>query len=237
MNDDHQTSLALSAKVSAQTRERLAMVVAMVAGYVDAYGYISYRTYLSFMSGNTTQSGLLIGKINFPGAAPTLLAILSFVVGVFAGTLLIISEAPQSHRCTFGLVAGLLSINIGFTELGVTCNLISIAILSFAMGVLNTTLSRIGAEKINVTFVTGTLNKIGSHLALALRRVPLKDAQGLWDTHIRRTFLLVALWIAFLIGAVLAVVTTARFGAWVLLLPFLILLVLAVFSREQIESS
>jgi uncharacterized membrane protein YoaK (UPF0700 family) len=104
------------------------------------------------------------------------------------------------------------------------------------MGIMNTTLSRVGAEKMNLTFVTGTLNKIGDHLALALRHAPLNDAQGTWDTHIRRAFLLVGLWTAFFIGAVLSGAATARFGAWALLLPFLILLALAVYSRTPRES-
>ena len=44
------------------------------------------------------------------------------------------------------------------------------------------------------------------------------------------------LWAAFLVGAVLAGAATPRFGVWVLLLPFLILLTLAVFSRAASQS-
>ena len=33
----------------------------MVAGYVDAYGFVHYQTFVSFMSGNTTQSGVKLG--------------------------------------------------------------------------------------------------------------------------------------------------------------------------------
>jgi hypothetical protein len=44
----------LSVRLAAQGQERLAAGLAMTAGFVDAYGMITYNTYLSFMSGNTT---------------------------------------------------------------------------------------------------------------------------------------------------------------------------------------
>jgi uncharacterized membrane protein YoaK (UPF0700 family) len=63
--------------------------------------------------------------------------------------------------------------------------------------------------------------------------VPLPDAQGSWDTHGRRAFLLLGVWAGFLTGALLGGAATSRFGVWVLLLPLLILLALAVCSRAQ----
>lgn len=46
-----------------------------------------HRAYLSFMSGKTTQAGCKIGQGNFGDAAHAALAIVSFVVGSFAGAL------------------------------------------------------------------------------------------------------------------------------------------------------
>ena len=48
---------ARSQRSAAQRQERLAAGLAMVAGFVDAYGIITYGVYVSFMSGNTTQTG------------------------------------------------------------------------------------------------------------------------------------------------------------------------------------
>ena len=72
------------------------------------------------------------------------------------------------------------------------------------MGVMNSALFRVGAQPVSLTFVTGTLSRLGSSLALALRRAPLADAQGPWDTHLRRAMLLCAIWVGFLAGALLA---------------------------------
>jgi uncharacterized membrane protein YoaK (UPF0700 family) len=101
------------------------------------------------------------------------------------------------------------------------------------MGMMNSALSHVGAQPVSLTFVTGTLSRIGTDLALAVTRAPLPDAQGPWDTHRRRAFLLLGVWAGFLIGALLGGAATSRVGVWVLLLPLLILLALAVFSRAQ----
>ena len=228
-----QISVASSVPAAAQVQERLAVCLAMIAGYVDAYGFRSYGTYLSFMSGNTTQTGLEIGQGNVAAAAPALLAIMSLVIGAFTGTLLTHSALRQIRSLLFGVVAALLALSIGVTQLDSLANGVGIATLSLAMGVLNTTLSQVGAQSVNLTFVTGTLNKIGSHLALAIKRAPLQDGQGPWDTHRRRAGLLAGIWVGFLSGALLAVAATSLFGVWGLLLPLLTLLTLAAFTRAQ----
>jgi uncharacterized membrane protein YoaK (UPF0700 family) len=101
------------------------------------------------------------------------------------------------------------------------------------MGVMNTVLTHIGAQSVNVGFVTGTLNALANHAALAVLRAPLPDAQGPWDTHARRTLFLLGVWGAFFTGALLAGATTPHVGAWMLLPPLLILLGLAVFNLVQ----
>ena len=233
MRATRQSSVASSALVSAWTQERLAAGLALIAGYVDAYGYITFKTYLSFMSGNTTQTGSQVGQGDLAAALPSLLAIVFLVIGVFTGTLLTHSGTHQSWRLRFGFVAALLAVIIGVTQLGALASGVGIATLSLAMGMMNTALSHVGAQSVNLTFVTGTLNSIGRHLALAVKRAPLADAQGSWDTHIRRAFLLAGVWTSFLSGALLSGAATPRFGVWVLLFPLLTLLALAVFSRAQ----
>jgi uncharacterized membrane protein YoaK (UPF0700 family) len=185
------------------------------------------------MSGNTTQTGSLIGQGNLAAAVPALLAILFFSIGVFTGTFLAHSGARRSRWLPFGWVATLLAVIMGVTQFGSLASGVGIATLSLAMGLMNTALSRVGAQSMNPVFVTGTLNTMAQHLALASKRAPLPEAQGSWDTHGRRAFLLMGVWASFLAGALLAGAATSRFGVWVLLLPVLILLALAVFSRAR----
>ena len=228
-----QTAVTTSAHVSAQGEEFFAAGLATIAGYVDAYGYLTFKTYVSFMSGNTTQIGCLTGQGQLAAAMPSLVAIVSFVTGVFTGAWLTHSGADRSWRLRFGVVAVLLAVSMGLTPLGRSGGPLGIAMLSMATGILNTAPSQVGAQRMSLTFVTGTLTRLGTHLALALARAPVPDAQGPWDTHGRRAFLLIVVWAGFLIGAVLGGAGTSRFGVSMLLLPLLIVLALTAFGPVQ----
>ena len=211
----------------------LVLVLAMIAGYIDTYGFLSYRTYVSFMSGNTTQSGLLLGQGSVAPAVSALLAIVFFVFGVFAGTFVIHSGARDSAQLVFGLVATLLAVSVGAAQLGCLNRGAASRRSAVAMGIMNTAVSRVGMERVNVAFVTGTLNTMAQHLALAVKRVPVSDAHGSGDTHARRALLLLGVWASFLTGAVLAGAVTSVLGVWALLLPADVLLVLALLSEPN----
>jgi Protein of unknown function (DUF1275) len=108
----------LVSRCGAQSEERLAAGLAMLAGFVDAYGIITYNTYLSFMSGNTTQTGYRTGQGDFAAAVPSALAIVSFASGSLAGALIANSEMSQPWRLAFSVVAASLTLVIGLTQLG-----------------------------------------------------------------------------------------------------------------------
>jgi uncharacterized membrane protein YoaK (UPF0700 family) len=217
------------AGLATREQRRLAIWLALIAGYVDAYALIAYGVYVSFMSGNTTQTGSMIGEGRLPVALPSAVAILFFVVGSFAGTWLTESRFRNLRQVRFSIIAGALAMIIAGSQLG---NLalhaeIIIAMLGLAMGLLNSTQSHIGPEPVSLTFVTGTLSKVGNHLAMAVRRAPLPDAQGPWDTHLRRAGLMASVWGGFLTGAIVSGAASLYFGVWVLLPPLLLMLALA----------
>lgn len=213
-----------------KAQEKLALLLSLTAGYVDSYGYITYKTFLSLMSGNTTQAGLWLGEGGFKEAALPLTAILFFVIGITIGTLITHSAIHKPRRLMFAMIAILHAVILAATQLELTTALAPIATLSFAMGMMNTALRNVGAELLSLTFVTGTLSRIANHIALIIKREPLPDAQGPWDTPRRRTALLTRIWGCFLIGALLSGTLTPRLGAWVLLLPILILLILIIIN-------
>jgi len=216
---------------AARNEARLATLLATIAGFVDAYGIIAYGVFVSFMSGNTTQTGYQAAEGDFGPASASALAILFFVIGTFAGALLAEPAGRSARRLMFAFVAATFTGVFGLTQLGLLATGFGIAIVSFAMGVFNSALSRVGAQAVSLTFVTGTLSRVGSHLALAARRAPLMDSQGPWDTHARRALLLARLWFGFIAGAMISGVATPRFGASVLLLPAAILAALATLDR------
>jgi uncharacterized membrane protein YoaK (UPF0700 family) len=211
----------------------LAGVLALIAGYVDAYGLISYRTYLSFMSGNTTQTGSQVGQGHLDAAVPSFIAIVFFVIGVFTGALLTDSGLRQGQRRAFALVAILLAAVLAITQVATLANGVAIAALSLAMGTMNATTTHVGAQSLNNGFVTGTLNTMARHLAQAVMHAPLLGAQGPWDTHLSRSRLMFGVWSAFIGGAFLAGMATPRYGVWILLPPLLILAGLAMLFPDR----
>jgi hypothetical protein len=89
---------------------------------------------------------------------------------------------------------------------------VSILVLSTAMGIMNTSITRIGGQPVSLGFVTGDLNNLGQHLAMGLKRAPVRQTQGPWDTHRLRGALLAGIWTALFMGAVLGAALAAL--AW-----------------------
>jgi uncharacterized membrane protein YoaK (UPF0700 family) len=208
-------------------------VLGLIAGYVDAYAFLNYTVYGSFMSGNTTQTGLQAGLQKLAEAGLNLLPIPLFVVGVFAGTFLLHTSVRNRLSWLFTLVAALLAIAMAAVDRGPLPGWLGIMLLSLAMGMMNTTVTRVGAQSVSLTYVTGTLNNLAQHLALAVKRLPVPNGEGPWDTHVRRAGLLAGIWIAFLIGAALAGTATPRFAVWTLVPPILVVLALAALRRAK----
>jgi uncharacterized membrane protein YoaK (UPF0700 family) len=216
-------------QAATQSEERFAAGLALIAGYIGAYAFIRYKVYVSFMSGNTTQVGSLAGQGDFTAAVPALLAIVFFVVGAFVGTLIGAAGWRQPYRLLFGLTTALLVGDIALTQFVTSpASEINIALLSLAMGLMNTALSHVGAQSVNLVFVTGTLTTMARHLALALTHAPLPESQGEWDTHLRRGLLLLGLWTALLVGAILGG-AVSHLGVGVLIIPAVVLAALAAF--------
>lgn len=210
-------------KDTARAQGWRAAVLALIAGYVDSYCFLNYTVYSSFMSGNTTQTGLQAGQQKLAEAGYNLLPIPLFVVGIVVGAFLAHSSSRSQLSWTSGLVAVLLAVDMAAVSMSLLPGWFSIMILSLAMGVMNTTVTRVGGQSVSLGYVTGALNNLGQHLALAVKRVPVSNAQGSWDTHGMRAAVLAGLWGAFLVGALLGAAATARFAVWTLLPPTLIL--------------
>jgi len=122
-------------------------------------------------------------------------------------------------RLIFGAIACLLATIAGLEWRGPQSVPSEIVMLSLAMGMMNPALSKVGAESVSLTFVTGTLNRIGGHLAAAAGRKPLPEGQGPGDSHLARARIDVSVWSGFLGGAALSGMVASHFRMWALLLP------------------
>jgi uncharacterized membrane protein YoaK (UPF0700 family) len=212
------------------TKWAAAVVLALIAGYLDGYGLLRLRVFASFMSGNTTTAGVSTGEGNLHAALPSAVAIVFFFTGSFFGSLLMQWRLHHSHRLIFGIIASMLAM-VGL-ERHVTLNvLFEIATLSMATGMINPALSRVGGESVSLTFVTGTLKRLADHLASAVLHKSSPDLGGPEDSPQRRAAVDASLWSGFLVGATIAGFVVSRAETWALLPPGVILTGLAASGR------
>ncbi len=171
----------------------LAAALAALAGSVDALGFLELGGYfVSFMSGNTTRAGvdLAEGRRAAVVAFGLVVAfVLGVVGGVFAGRL-----RPGTRRATVLLLVAVLLAAAALLA-GAGRPRAAGAVMALAMGAENTIFQRSGEVSVGVTYMTGTLVKLGQRLADAL----LGGSRTAWVPYLQ-------LWLAFVGGAVA--------GAW-----------------------
>jgi uncharacterized membrane protein YoaK (UPF0700 family) len=205
--------------------------LALIAGYVDSYSVLNFGVYASFMSGNTTSAGLRLGQINVAAAAHSLLPIPFFVLGTFMGTLILPADRRAGLARLSVLVAALLIMDIVAAYFAWSA-WVGILLLSSAMGIMNTSITHVGAQSVSLGFVTGDLNNLGQRLASGAKRAPVRNMQGPWDTHWMRAAQLAGIWAAFFTGAVLGAALAIRLANWTLMLPAFMLVIYALLDNR-----
>lgn len=182
----------------------MAVSMALLAGYVDALGFLKLQGYfVSFMSGNSTQLGVNLGR----GPAETLLPailIASFVAGVVLGSLASHLLPRWNRAATLGLVAALLALAAGLNWV-FPSNWVAMT-LAIAMGAENTVFERDGEVSVGVTYMTGTLVKVGQRIVTAI----LGGDRTAWLWYL-------LLWLGLVVGAMIGALVYRRIelnGLW-----------------------
>lgn len=201
-------------------QEKLAIFLAFIAGYTDATGLIQWKTYVSFMSGNTTQLGASFFSEKYGIIITSIMVIASFLIGIYAGTCLSLWNRIKNQILTFYIVSGILifySIIAYFYNIN---NLLSIATVGFSMGMMNTIVTSVGNQKVNTDFVTGTFNSLAKNTAMLSMTKDKVEKEECKSNVIH----LLLLWIGFLSGAFTAPFLLDYFGKWTLIFPALLLM-------------
>ena len=202
--------------VSLDLRSRgLAICFAGVAGFVDVVGFLSTGGFfVSFMSGNTTRLGIGMAE----RSSAVLIAaglILSFVFGVVAGASLGRFARAYREPAILMLVTVLLAASL--VAHGLDVWILAIVSLALAMGAQNTVFSEDGEVRVGLTYMTGTLVKLGKRITAALWGGP---ALG-WVWHL-------ALWLGLFGGAVVGGLSYGQFGSGALVIPVAAMMVLTL---------
>jgi len=144
-----------------------ALGLSALAGYVDAIGFLELgRYFVSFMSGNSTQ--LAVGLVAGERPRVLLLAgiIASFVSGAGVGTV-VNQRAAKPNQAFAVLLLVTLVLTAAMLCHGSGWPLIAVLLMALAMGAENAVLQSADESLLGVTYMTGTLVKIGQRIALA----------------------------------------------------------------------
>jgi uncharacterized membrane protein YoaK (UPF0700 family) len=142
----------------------MATGLAALAGFVDALGFLELGgLFVSFMSGNSTR--MAVGSLT--AAQSSLVAaslITAFLTGVVAGALVGRRARRWRKQAVLGFVTLLLLLASILTTTGMQGAPVTL-VMACAMGAANNVFQRDGEVTIGVTYMTGTLVKIGQKFA------------------------------------------------------------------------
>lgn len=174
----------------------VAALLSSFAGAVDACGLsILKDLFVSFMSGNTTSLGVALGRWDIPRIALISEIIGAFVIGAAAGTILATLVGRHHLAAVVLAVAVALCVPLAMPAW-------TIVVTTFAMGALNAAMDHAGAVSVSITYVTGTLVKLGRGLGLLLCG---RSRDLAWVQQ-------AVSWVGILCGATLAELSLIRFG-------------------------
>ena len=152
----------------------LAAALSTLAGYVDAIGFMTLGGFfVSFMSGNLTRMGVGFATEQWPQFAVAGGLILLFVIGVVIGATVARAVGEARRSVVLAAEALLLLVAAVLCSLGhARAGMVAVVL---AMGVENAVFQRQGDVGVGLTYMTGTLVRMGQRIATALHGGPRWD--------------------------------------------------------------
>lgn len=176
----------------------LAVAMAALAGFVDAVAFTRLGGFfVSFMSGNSTRLGVGIAWHDGTAALAGAL-VLAFVGGVIVASVLAARFAARRKVAVMSGVTTLLTLAALLWM--VMPGPYALLLVAAAMGMENGVFTRDGEVAIGVSYMTGSLVRMGQRLAAALM-----GQGGRWDwmPHF-------ALWLGFVNGVIMGASVAVR---------------------------
>ncbi len=192
-------------------------VLAIVAGYADAVGFLTFGAFAGAMTGNTVLLGIALAEADFGAAAQSAIIIAAFLLGVAASAVL-------GRRVPLVAVFGMEAAAI--VAAAWIAPVFAAPVLAFAMGLQNATMTRFAGASLNTVVLTGNLQKMMQ--GLLGRFTGAAKSPG---SDVAQSTMIAGLWIAYLAG----VVAGALADHWIAhpLLPIVLLLPLALVRRPN----
>lgn len=164
----------------------LALVLAFIAGAINAGGFLALGTYTSHMTGliSAAADNLVLGSLGLVGASAV--AVLAFTLGAGISAYLINWARRHDRRKQYALPILLEAVLLlGFGVLGGLVHaelrlfMIGIPLLSLIMGLQNATITKLSGARMRTTHMTGMVTDIGIELGkLAYRHIDRALPEG-----------------------------------------------------------
>ncbi len=240
---------------TAAERALVAPVLAAVAGFVDAVGYISLDLFTAHMSGNSARLGVYVARHAFGDALVAVFAVAMFVASIVLGTALM--ELGTRARLVAPEVGVLLVQAVLLAAFTVAGGLVAVhgrvphqpagrfyalvACVVVAMGLQTSSLQRLSGRTIRTTFVSGMLTTLADTIvAVTVTRLPRRPGNGT-PSYVRdelgirggeqdrvQVLLIVGLWTAYAGGAIGGAVLHGRWALAALWVPIGVLFLLCL---------
>jgi uncharacterized membrane protein YoaK (UPF0700 family) len=218
----------------AKLREAVvALVLTFVAGFVDGFGFLTLNgMYVANMSGNSVQLGVYAVAGEARSALLHGFTIAMFLAGLLLSGAVIELAQRRGMRRVIAMAMALellsllpfLLLTPGAPGRPAPAGLMAaIAAAAVAMGLQNTSLRMANILTTYTTHVTGTITRFSEDLVAWLIGLAGSDRSG--QRQLRRGALLSGgLWVAFVLGTILAAVLLPDLGRVALVVPLAIVL-------------
>jgi len=214
-------SLLASDRRSAFQNARLGVLLAFVAGAVNAGGFFAVGVYTSHMTG--IVSGIADNAVI--GASSMVLSgvcfVAAFVIGAATTTLLIKWGHQQLQRSVYALplfVEGMVIASVGAFDVSLPNNLavkiLAITLLlCFLMGMQNAIITKISRAEIRTTHMTGILTDIGISIG---RLLWSSNHHQVEENALSRLKILAAVFFSFVTGGFVGALGFKYAGLWIM---------------------
>jgi len=200
-----------------KTDAQLGVILAFIAGSINAGGFLAVGYYTSHMTGIVSSIADFIALNNFEFALSSLLFLFAFIAGAITSSIIINIARAKEPTSEFALalmlesalllVFGLSMAN--YTSLTLSINL-TISLLCFIMGLQNAIITKISGARIRTTHVTGISTDIGIEIGRYLYSCFAKSNINIFQAE--RLALHLMLLFSFLIGGIFGAFSFKNFG-------------------------
>jgi len=230
-------------------RRRTVLFFTWAAGCVDAIVYIAGHVFTANMTGNAVLLGISLGSNISAQTLRSLIALITFIAGIFLGALLVSEEekgipwkririAVLVETFVMALFAAVFLLPVSLHSESTIAALITLS--AFAMGMQSAIVKRLNLPGIATTYITGTMTSLMSGLVhhwKAEKELP-EEAEELIQAE-RSMALQAWVFILYALAAVASAVLYRHWPAVVALLPLaaIVAVTISVYVQKEAASS